>query len=257
VETFHAENPTHLLVQALCGEAFKHGLPEYHELLAWPNVVALFRNLLKYGAVDRKGDEDEAICKCHHHGWIHADQTADQALMHYTLPSPLHSVSLSWRLEPTNDMPHFTSLFDLAFDAIFKFKPSQLYLLICCVSPRSMEKIPEAQYQDKFYCSVISATFGNVCLSPKFASARRTHVAGCIDFFIPVVKWGIKLTQDGNLLNEHSFHFAESGAYGAWLKLGDMADYILLDCCTSIPQKLFPSINISLLANSCANIISF
>ena len=45
---------------------------------------------------------------------------------------------------------------------------------------------------------------------------------------------------------------------GAWLKLGDMDDYILqLDCYTSTPRKQFPGISISLLANLSANIISF
>ena len=154
-------------------------------------------------------------------------------------------------------MPHLTSLFDLAFDAISKFKPSQLHLPIRRVSPRSTDKLPEAQYQDEFYRSVFSITFGNVRLTPEFASARRAHAAGRIDFFIPVVKWGIEFTRDGNRLNEHSSRFSQSGAYGAWLKSGDMVDYILLDCRTTIPRKSFPSINISLLAKSCANIVSF
>jgi hypothetical protein len=103
------------------------------------------------------------------------------------------------------------------------------------------------------YVPSLSGTFVS---PPKFTSARRAHVAGCIEFFIPVVKWGINFTQDGNWLNEHSSRFAKSGAYGAWLKLGDMTDYILLDCCMTIPGNSFPSINVSLLANSCANIIS-
>lgn len=257
VEAFHAENPTHNLVQTLRGGAFGRGLPTVKELEDQPDVVTLFRNLLKYGAVDGNEDEDTAIRKCHRHGWIHADQAVNETITHYAFPSPLHTVCLSWRLEPTSNMPHFTSLFDLALDAISKFKPSQLYLPIRRVSPRSTDKIPEAQYQDEFYRSVFSATFGNVRLSPEFASARKACVAGRIDFFIPVVKWGIEFTRDGNRLDEHSSRFAQSGAYGAWLKSGDMADYILLDCRTTIPRRSFPSTNISLLANSCANIISF
>jgi hypothetical protein len=257
VEAFYAENPTYNLVRTLCGGAFERGLPTVTELRDQPDVVALFRNLLKYGAVDRNEDEDAAIRKCHRRGWIHADLAANDAITRYAFPSPLHTVCLSWRLEPTNNMPHLTSLFDLALDAISKLKPSQLHLPIHRVSHRSTDKLPEAQYQDEFYRSVFSVTFGNVRLSPEFASARRARVAGRIDFFIPVVKWGIEFTQDGNRLNEHSTRFAESGAYEAWLKSGDMADYILLDCCTTIPGKSFPSINISLLANSCANIISF
>ena len=91
-------------------------------------------------------------------------------------------------------MPSFASLFNLALDAISKFKPSQLQLPIRRVRPMSMDKLPEAQYQDEFYRSVFSVTFGNVRVCPEFASARRARVAGCIDFFIPAVKWGIEIT---------------------------------------------------------------
>jgi len=61
VEAFHAENPTHNLVRALCGGAFERGLPMVTELKDQSDVVALFRNLLKYGVVDRNEDEDAAI----------------------------------------------------------------------------------------------------------------------------------------------------------------------------------------------------
>jgi len=43
-------------------------------------------------------------------------------------------------------------------------------------------------------------------------------------------------------LDEYSSRFAKSGAYGAWLKSNDMADYILLDCRTTIPRKSFPNV---------------
>jgi len=151
-------------------------------------------------------------------------------------------------------MPNFTSPFDLALKTISEFKTSQLYLPICRVGARSTDKLPEAQYQDEFYRSVFSVTSGNVRLSPDFASARRARVAGCIDFFIPVEKWGVEITRDGNQLTEHSSRFAKPGAYGAWLKLGNMDDSILLDCRTTIPARKYPGINIFLLANSCANI---
>jgi hypothetical protein len=104
-----------------------------------------------------------------------------------------------------------------------------------------MDPLPKAQYCDEFYRSVFSLTSGNVCLSPDFASAKGAHIAGCIDFFIPIVKWGIEFTRDGSRLAEHSSRFANSEAYGAWQASGDMADYILLDCCTSIPRKKYPS----------------
>ena len=127
------------------------------------------------------------------HGWIHVDQAVNVTIMHYTFLSPLHTVCLSWQLEPMSNMPHLTPLFDLALNAIFKFKPSQQYLPIHHVSSGSTDKVPEVQYQDGFYHSVFSTTFGNICLSPEFESARKACVAGCINFFIPVVKWGIEM----------------------------------------------------------------
>jgi hypothetical protein len=59
-----------------------------------PDMVALFRNLLKYGVVDINKDEDAAIHKGHRHGWIHANWTANEAIMCYTFSSPLHTVCL-------------------------------------------------------------------------------------------------------------------------------------------------------------------
>ena len=256
MDHFHDKNPTHNLVQQLSGGAFARGLPTIEMLWTHPDVVALSRDLLKNGAIveiDKNKDEDSIIHKCHRRGWIHADQTAN-GFTCYTFPSPLHAVCVSWRLNPTNDTVQFTSLLDLALNVISKFKPSQLHRPIHRVGPRSMDKLSsEVQYRDEFYRSLFSVSFGNVCVSPEFASARRAGVAGHIDFFIPVAKWGVEITQDGTWLREHSPHFATSGAYRAWLKSGDMVDYILLDCRTSIPRDAHPGIDISILAKSHAN----
>ena len=106
------------------------------EIKDQPDVVALFRNLLKYGMIDGNKGEDEAIFKCHCHGWIHADQMQMRQwyIAHFHLPS---TAFLSWRLETTNNMPHLTSLFNLALNAISKFKSSWLYLPIHCIGHRS------------------------------------------------------------------------------------------------------------------------
>jgi hypothetical protein len=137
-------------------------------------------------------------------------------------------------------MPHFISLFELFLETITKFKPSQLQLALCRVASESTHP-PEAQYQDEFYNSLLSATSGNVRISPEYASAKGTRKAGRIDFFIPIVKWGIEITRDGKRLLEHAARFTDSGAYGAWLESEDMTDYILLDCRTGIPRDKHPS----------------
>ena len=260
VEIFHDKNPTYKLIESVCnGGAFERGIPTAKELMNEPDVVALLRKLLRNGTVDEETDKGdlEAIHKCHCFGWIHASPTAiDEENVHYAFPSPLHAACISWRLKPTNDMPKFPSLFDLALQAISRFKPSQLQLPICRVNPTvSTDKPPEAQYQDEFYRSIFSLTGGNVCLSPEFASAREADIAGRIDFFIPIMKWGIEITREGSRLAEHNSRFAESGAYGTWLTAGDMFDYILLDCRTSIPQKKHSGIDISFQSNCSANFI--
>jgi len=103
------------------------------------------------------------------------------------------------KLEPRNDMPNFPSLFEFSLEIISKFRPSQLQLPLCRVGSASTLP-PEAQYQDEYYNSLLAATFGNVCIS--HASAQAAHVAGRIDFFIPIVKWGIEITRDGDRLWE-------------------------------------------------------
>lgn len=258
MKMFHDKNPTHDLVSVLRGRAFGRGLPIATELSA--DVATLFRKLLKNDEIVKidknqdEDDEDKAIRKCHRHGWIHPDQTPNAKFTRYTFPSPLHAVCVSWMLEPTIEMLEFASPLDLAINVISKFKPSQLKNPIRRAGPRLADKLPETQYQNEFYRSVLSVTSGNVCISPEFASASSAPVAGRIDFFIPVVKWGIEITRDGGWLTEHSSRFALSGAYEAWLTSGDMTDYILLDCRTSIPKKAHPGIDISFLANSCANL---
>ena len=251
MENFYDENPIHQLAQSLSGGAFGRGLPRSNDLSSHPDVAALFRELLREGTMEAKSEEaeneNEAIRMCHSSGWIHSDQ--DKGATRYAFPSPLHAACVSWRLSPTNEMPNFTLLFDLTLDVISKFKPSQLRLPIRRVGHSSAENLPEAQYQDEFYRSLFSVTFGNVRVSPEFASARRALVAGRIDFFIPVKKWGVEITRDGGKLTEYSSRFAEPGAYGAWLKSGDMADYILLDCRTSMPRIARPGNNISFLTN--------
>jgi len=107
--------------------------------------------------------------------------------------------------------------------------------------PSAKGPLPEAQYQDEFYRSLFSTTAGNVRISPEFASAKGAHAIGRIDFLIPTVRWGIEIIRDGIGLKELNSRFEPSGAYGAWVQSGDMTDYILLDCCTKVPQTAHPS----------------
>ena len=243
VEEFHKHNPTHKLIGQLCGGAFDRGLPRDHELRNQPDVAKLLRTMLRGGVVKRSEglEEDDPIRICHRNGWIHSDITPDRESVQYSFPSPLHSVWISWMLTPSNDLPNFNSIFDLSIAVISNFKPSQMQLPIWRIGARSTDRPPEAAYQDEFYRSLYSVTFGNVRFSPEFASGKGAKVAGRIDFFIPAKKWGIEITRDGNRLQEHSSRFTTHGAYGPWVTSGDMDAYILLDCRSSTPRKAHPS----------------
>jgi hypothetical protein len=239
LDDFHAENPTHILVNRLRDGAFGRGLPLEKELSADLNVAALFRTLIQNPFLEEGQVNQEAVDKCHRNGWIHAVQPNPSSSTYYTFASPLHSTFISWILAPTNDMPSYPSVVDLCTAVISKFKPSQMHIPERRVGSSfgTVDALPEAQYQDEFYRSLFKATAGNVRISPEFASARGAHVIGRIDFFIPTARWGIEIIRDGHDLKQHSSCFEARGAYGAWLKSGDMADYILLDCRTKVPHK--------------------
>ena len=233
VEDFLDQNPLHVLVRRLDRGAFGRGLPQ--KFSGPTGVAAFFRALLRDRKFERNDTqpEDGAVCVCHRRGWIHATEIPGRVC--HTFPSPLHESCFSWMLEPTD--PHFTSLFELFLETITKFKPSQLQLTPRRVASESTHP-PEAPYQDKFFHLSLPGMF----VSPsQYAYAKGAHKAGRINFFIPIVKWGIEITRDGNRLLEHATRFTDTGAYGAWLESEDMKDYILLDCRTGIPRDKHPS----------------
>jgi len=140
-------------------------------------------------------------------------------------------------------MPVFPSPFKLSLEVISKFRPSQLQLPPRRVGSASTHP-PEAQYQDEYYNSLLAATSGNVRISYEYASAQAAHVAGRIDFFIPIVKWGIEIIRNGDRLWECADRFTASVAYGAWLESADLKDYILLDFRTKKLRAQHPSMTL-------------
>lgn len=246
VDVFHEDNPLDKLVPRLQGGGFGRGLPTTAELSRDPSVVAFFQTLIRDGEVEEGVENSEVIKKCHKNGWIHACETStNPPTTYYIIPSPLHSSTISWTIAPSDDMPSYPSILELCEVVISKFKPSQMDIPVRRVgTPSTNDQLPEAQYQDEFYRSMFAIT-GNVRISPEFAAAKKASVPGFIDFFIAKPGWGIEVLQDGDRLQELSLRFdLLEGAYGpggAWLTPGVMKDYIILDCCTSVPQKAHPS----------------
>ncbi|KAF8330984.1 hypothetical protein F5887DRAFT_1178316, partial [Amanita rubescens] len=220
--------------------AFTRGLPNDMELSGRPDVSKVFRRLLASGRVRTGSSDIEAIEYCHRNGWIYAEEELEPGFQPYTFASPLHLAALSWKLQAEDDLPHFKTPYALSLQVLAGFKPSQMELpaIRRVDGARSNDLRPrEAQYHDEYYRSLLAVTHGNVCISPEFASARRAKVAGSIDFFIPGVKWGIEITREGDCLNDHVSRFTKAdGAYSKWLKDGDISDYILLECRTTIPE---------------------
>ncbi|KAF8316527.1 hypothetical protein F5887DRAFT_1150370 [Amanita rubescens] len=232
LDTYYENFSLDHIMNRLAG-AFTRGLPDDKDLSDHPDVSRLLRRLLVSGRVT-EGTDNAAIRYCHRKGWIYAEDAPGP--QSYTFATPLHHAALSWRLQPTDGLPQFETPYALSLAVLKQFKPSQMKLAIRRVDGGSTDLPPEAQYQDEYYRSLIAVTCGNVRISPEFASARKAKVAGRIDFFIPNVKWGIEITRDGDRLNDHASRFKADGAYGKWLKDGDMTDYVLLDCRTNPPK---------------------
>jgi hypothetical protein len=219
---FNEENQPHSLVQRLHTGSFGRGLPQLKHFRKFPQISPFLRDLIRHTSLKSEDVADkEAAEICHRNGWIHSYMDEEE-YTYFTFSSPLHSVIISWFLMPSDGMPKYPTVFDLCFAVLSNFKPSQMHIPIRRVGPSSViSPLPEAQYQDEFYRSLFDVTAGNVRISPEFASAKRAHVVGRIDFFIPLVKWGIEITRDGNRLSEHNSRFEDLGAYGAWLHSGD------------------------------------
>ena len=232
VDTYDEEFSLDYIMCNLAG-AFTRGLPEDKDLSDHPDVSRVLRRLLISGRVT-EGTDNAAIRYCHRKGWIYAEDAPGP--QSYTFATPFHHAALSWRLQPTDDLPQFGNPYALSLAVLEQFKPSQMKKSIRRVDGGSTDLPPEAQYQDEYYRSLIAVTRGNVRISPEFASARKAKITGRnIDFFIPGAKWGIEITREGDRLNNYAARFEVDGAYGKWLKDGDMTDYVLLDCRTTIP----------------------
>ena len=210
-------------------------------------MTAMFRQLLGDGQLLER-DEPKfgtAVERAHKSGFIYA-KLLDSSKPGFVLPTPLHAVSLSWMLEPSEvELP--SDLNKLVWEVLGLFKYSRLAFPIRRARPvDSTDQPPEAQYQDEFYRSLHEFTKGSILVSPEFASASGASVAGRIDFYIASKKWGIEITRDGKKLQQHSDRFGTTGAYGRLLACGEMSDYILLDCRSTKPVKHHTSQSLSL-----------
>ena len=190
VQDFLEQYPIHILVQKLDRGAFGRGLPRKFSGLT--GVAAFFRTLLRDSKFEREDtqqeDHDGAVHICHRRGWIHA--TAIPRRVRYTFPSPLHRACLSWMIEPTDDMPHFTSLFELFLETITKFKPSQLQLALHPVASESTHP-PEATIRRRIFIIRCYLSLPGMFVSrPSMRLPReRVRPTRVVDGFIKGIDW--------------------------------------------------------------------
>ncbi|KAI5810872.1 hypothetical protein DFH27DRAFT_619020 [Peziza echinospora] len=176
----------------------------------------------------------QPLTLCHHKGWVHSYRhrlldlhPADDTDVAYVFPSRLHEWYTSAMLlrlgppaTPTAAFAFATPL-ALAQTVVARFKPTQLsapYRL----SPGTLQRPPESNYQDEFYRCCHIATQGQLLVRP----------GGRSNFFLPTERWGIKLLRNGDRLLEHARRFG--------LGTQAMDDFIILDFRDTPPQDGYP-----------------
>lgn len=214
---------------------FVRGLPT-NEDLKKPSLSRFLSEVLPKKSISISDpiteEETQAIDVCFHNGWLHADNFADdqgKTYTGYTFASTLHALFMEWKLEESKPPPiQAKNLLELAREVIVEFYPPSLSTERR-FGPGSIQRPPEAQYQDEFYRSCHVYSKGSIRTLSEYGGAD-----GRIDFYIKSKKWGVELLRDGNRLEEHSNRFLASGPYASTLAL---EDYILLDCRQTWPRK--------------------
>lgn len=230
-EIFTTQVDVGTLFFSLAGKSiFSRGLPKV-EYLQEAALAKVFREVTRRGEIQvvvpptfSSKKMDPTISLAHKNGWLYSEQLKpSRATLHYTFASPLHQRYVEWILfgMPTNGTIKEKKVVDFSIAVIRKFSPLNLEAPRCLGT--SVQRIPEAQFQDEFYRACSDHTKNCVASFPEFGNKQ-----GRIDFFIPSKKWGVELLRDGNRIASHSKRFTE-GEYSKWIKEKKMVDYIILD----------------------------
>jgi hypothetical protein len=217
------------------------GLPLPGYLSRNVEVAAIFRRLLKNGGLLEHGlsQSDLLVLRwIHQRGWVYATTENDYYTV-YVLATPVHSSYLSHLLEPPSMVHGYSNLLNFCIAVMKNIKPSRLFTPLRRIGS-SLDRSPEAQFEDEFYRSAHELTHGGVAFSPEFAVRGQTGIAGRVDFLLAKEKWGIELAREGSKLQQHMDRLGDEGAYASLMVEEDMADYILINCCTSVPTVKRP-----------------
>ena len=238
-------SPRNLLKRLQLSSIFGRGLPR-NEDIKKPPVARILTKVLITGSIIKSRaastEETTALEDCYHNGWLHADkpdvtpgsssEETDEEIF-YVLPSGLHRWFVEWKLFKVAMTPlAINNILELAIKVIGGFSPT-LLSTERRIGPGSIQRPPEAQYQDEFYRSCYEYSKGQLKTFPEFGTRR-----GRVDFYIPSLKWGVELVREGDQLEEHSSRFAKTGSYGQTLPL---VEHIIFDFRTTLPNRPHPS----------------
>ncbi|TDL19513.1 hypothetical protein BD410DRAFT_830314 [Rickenella mellea] len=149
VNDFLNLNPWKDFFKNLGRTGFARGLPtraDLHDV----NIAKFMRKLLQNFEVSigKTREEKEVVQFCHRKGWIQSNVENEQVI--YSFASNLHGVYVSLLFSPSTSNISYTSVTQLAFDAISQFRPFQLSAP-ARVRTLFTRRPVEAKYQDELY----------------------------------------------------------------------------------------------------------
>jgi hypothetical protein len=95
----------------------------------------------------------------------------------------------------------------------------------------------ECVFTDEFYCRYNELLDFAGAIVGQWACGK-----GEIDCFVREPRWGFEFLRHGDRLAEHLSRFHTNGMYGQDIQSGALADWLVVDCRTSMPQKQCTSI---------------
>ncbi|KAF8814272.1 hypothetical protein BYT27DRAFT_7082588, partial [Phlegmacium glaucopus] len=198
----------HCLYAGLQGTSiFQRGLPgnDVHQIPSVAHILptALCENIIVNMMFPEAGGST-ALRRCFAQDWLHTDK----GIAGYFFASPLHRLELllfvEWKLSGQNPtIPlQAPSLLEFVIQIIKCFSPLNL-AYPWMVGLYYFQTLPEAQYQDKFYCCCYDLTAGLLTTLSEFGTAD-----GQVNFYIPSKKWGVELLRNRQLLEQHNNCFS-------------------------------------------------
>ena len=102
------------------------------------------------------------------------------------------------------------------------------------LGPGAMKRAPGARYRDEF-SRALRRVLGSVRVSSEWVRSGDDRV----EVFIPEKSWGFDILGDAENVElvERCKRFTEGGAYGRWLREGQLKRWVILDFRTTMPSQ--------------------